>query len=57
MEVTKRSRGKDCLLIIIGTLLVAVSVNVVYEPLGMVTGGVSGLAIVIKYFTSNVIDG
>ncbi len=58
MEVlTKRSKGMDAILIIIGTLLVAVSVNVVYEPLGMVTGGVSGLAIVIKYFTSNLIDG
>ncbi|WP_167955534.1 YitT family protein [Anaerosporobacter faecicola] len=58
MEIlTKRSKGMDCILIILGTLLVAVSVNVVYEPLGMVTGGVSGVAIVIKYFTKNLFHG
>ena len=57
MDLLRRTKGIDCLLIIIGTLLVAVSVNVVYEPLGMVTGGVSGLAIVIKYFTGKLIDG
>ncbi len=45
------------LLVIIGTLLMAVSVNVVYEPLEMVTGGVTGLAIVIKKITSLFIEG
>ncbi|WP_310601620.1 YitT family protein [Anaerosporobacter sp.] len=55
--LVKRSKAMDSLLIIIGSLLIAVSVNVVYEPLGMVTGGVSGLAIVIKYFTSSLISG
>lgn len=44
------------LLVIIGTLLMAVSVNVVYEPLEMVTGGVTGLAIVIKKITSLFIE-
>lgn len=44
-------------LIIIGTLLMALSVNLVYEPLGMVTGGITGLAIVIKKITSIWIDG
>lgn len=40
------------LLIVVGTLLMAASVNWVYEPLEMVTGGVTGLAIVIKKVTS-----
>jgi len=44
-------------LIIFGTILIAASVKLVYEPLGMVTGGVSGLAIVIKKITSIWIDG
>ena len=43
--------------IIVGTLLISVSVNMVYEPLGMVTGGVGGIAIIIKHFTSQLIEG
>lgn len=45
------------ILIIVGTLLMAVSVNIVYEPLQMVTGGLSGLAIVIKKVTGTFIEG
>lgn len=43
--------------ILIGALLMAVSVNVIYEPMGLVTGGVSGLAIVVKYLTEDMIAG
>jgi uncharacterized membrane-anchored protein YitT (DUF2179 family) len=45
------------ILIIVGTILMAVSVNLVYEPMEMVTGGLSGLAIVIKKLTGLVIEG
>ncbi len=45
------------ILIIVGTILMAVSVNLVYEPLEMVTGGLSGLAIVIKKITGVFIEG
>lgn len=48
---------KHYLLIIVGTLLMAVSVNFVYEPIKMVTGGVSGLAIIIKDISSILIEG
>jgi len=48
---------KDYLLIIIGTYMLAVSINVFFEPLEMVTGGVTGLAIVIKEVTNHIIDG
>lgn len=43
--------------ILIGAILMAVSVNMVYEPMGMVTGGFSGLAIVVKELTLGLIDG
>lgn len=43
--------------IIIGTFLMAAAVNIVFDPLEMVTGGVSGLAIIIKDVTSVWIDG
>lgn len=38
----------DIAKILAGTTLMAIAVNMVYEPIGMVTGGVSGLAIVVK---------
>lgn len=44
------------ILIIVGTILMAVSVNLVYEPLEMVTGGLSGLAIVIKKISGVFIE-
>lgn len=45
------------LIIIVGAVLMAVSVNLIYEPIGLVTGGVSGLAIVIKRLTEPLIQG
>ncbi len=43
--------------ILTGSFLMAIGVNLVYEPMQLVTGGVSGLAIVIKYLTRTIIDG
>lgn len=54
--MTKR-KINHYILIIVGTFLVAGSVNLVYEPLEMVTGGVTGLAIVIKNITSIWFEG
>ncbi|MDD3172621.1 MAG: YitT family protein [Herbinix sp.] len=48
---------KKYIIISIGAVLMAVSVNVIFEPLGLVTGGVSGLAIVVKYLTGSLIEG
>lgn len=44
-------------MIVLGAFLIAASVNLVYEPVGMVTGGVSGIAIVLKYVTKQWISG
>lgn len=43
--------------ILLGSVLMAVSVNFIYEPMGLVTGGVSGLAIVVKYLTESIVKG
>lgn len=51
-----KSKVTHYLLILVGTLLMAASVNWVYEPLELVTGGVTGLAIVIKKLTSVFIE-
>ncbi|QHQ60631.1 DUF2179 domain-containing protein [Anaerocolumna sedimenticola] len=56
-KIFKKTNAGHYLLIIAGTLLMAASVNLVYDPLEMVTGGVTGLAIVIKKVTSIWIKG
>ncbi len=43
--------------IFVGSFLMAVGVNLVYEPMELVTGGVSGLAIVVKYITGGIVEG
>lgn len=53
----KRSKWIEYFMIALGTTLMAVAVNFVLEPMNMVTGGVSGLAIVIKSWTEPFIDG
>ena len=40
-----------------GTLLMAIAVNMVYDPMGMVTGGVTGIGIVVKHLTQDVLSG
>lgn len=52
-----KSKAMHYVFVIIGTVLMAVSIRLVYEPMGMVTGGVTGLAIVIKELTSFIIKG
>jgi uncharacterized membrane-anchored protein YitT (DUF2179 family) len=56
-KIFKKTKVGHYLLIIVGTLLMAASVNLVYDPLELVTGGVTGLAIVIKKVTSVWIEG
>lgn len=56
-KISRRSVVMDYLYIMIGTAMLAVSISVFFDPLAMVTGGVTGLAIVIKNVTSNVIEG
>lgn len=51
-----KSRYSDYLLIIIGTALMALAINLILDPAGLVTGGFSGLAIVIKSLTGEFIE-
>lgn len=44
----KKTKFRDKIFIILGTLLMAASINLVYDPMNMVTGGITGLAIVLK---------
>ena len=44
----RRSRVREYLMLIVGTAFVAISIQCIYDPISLVTGGFSGLAIVIK---------
>ncbi len=58
MEViSQRTKSVQYVMIALGTLLMGIAVNVVFEPLNLVTGGVAGLAIVIKAWTEPFLDG
>ena len=47
----------DYLLMIIGSGLIAASVQCLYDPCGMVTGGFTGIAIIVKMATASIIEG
>lgn len=52
-----QSKARDFVFILAGTLLMALAVNMVYDPLGMVTGGVTGIGIVIKKLSYHLLEG
>lgn len=47
----KSSKLRDFLFITVGAALMAVSIKMVYDPQGLVTGGVSGIGIILKHYT------
>lgn len=55
--ISKRPKSQQYLMIVLGTILMAIAVNVIFDPMNMVTGGVTGIAIVIKYWTSAMFEG
>ncbi len=48
---------KEYFMIAIGTALIAFSVASIYDPSGFVTGGFSGLAIIVKRLTEELVPG
>ena len=55
--VTKKKWYLDYLLIIVGTGLMALAINSVFDASGLVTGGFSGIAILVKRWTGGIVDG
>lgn len=56
-HLIKKNPIIDYILIIIGTTFLALGINVFFDKLGMVVGGVTGIAIVIKKITEGIIEG
>lgn len=53
----KKSALWDYLMVLIGTGMVALSIQCIYDPISLVTGGFTGLAIIVKEVTGGIIDG
>lgn len=51
------NRIKNSVILIAGTGLMAASVNCVFEPMQLVTGGVTGLGIILKETTRSIVGG
>lgn len=56
-QLKQKALVKDAFLIIVGCFLYAIANNFAFEPMNLVTGGVTGLAIVVKAITSYIIPG
>ncbi len=52
-----RIRAKKPLLVVLGAMLMAFGINFFYEPMNLVTGGVSGFAIIVKGLSKGIISG
>lgn len=48
---------RDIAYIFAGTFLMALGINLAFDPMGLVCGGVTGLAIVVKNLTGFILDG
>lgn len=48
---------KDICYILAGTFLMALGINLAFDPMGLVCGGVTGLAIVIKHLSGTLWEG
>lgn len=57
IKAAKQFNLKNILLIVCGTLIMAAAVNFIFDPLGLDVGGVSGLAIVLKYASAKCLSG
>lgn len=57
LKIEKKELGlfiKNTLLVVLGTVIIAFSVSLFAIPFNLVTGGVSGMAIVLKHLTRDV---
>ena len=55
--ITKKIKLRDYILIIAGTGILAFAIQCMFDPIGLVTGGFTGLAIIVKDMTQGIIPG
>lgn len=52
----KKSTVRDYIFLLLGTALVAASIQCIYDPISMVTGGFTGIAIIVKEVTGGIFE-
>ncbi len=57
MKIVKSQKWNDVIFETIGVFLMAIGTNMFYDPTSMVTGGVTGLAIILKGLTGGIVEG
>ncbi|HIT88902.1 MAG TPA: YitT family protein, partial [Candidatus Merdenecus merdavium] len=57
LSKVRRSVYFDYMIMVVGTGLLAFAINSIYEPISMVTGGFSGIGIIIKALTEKLWSG
>ena len=53
----KKSTVRDYIFLLLGTALVAASIQCIYDPISLVTGGFTGIAIIVKEVTGGIFEG
>ncbi len=53
-KTLRKIKAKDMATIILGTFLMGVAINFVFDPMQLDVGGVSGLAVVVKYASAGI---
>lgn len=53
----EKTSWADYVLIIVGTTFMSVAIKCIFDPINLVTGGVSGIAIVVRGMTEHIIKG
>lgn len=58
MQLAKEGKGyRDYLFILLGTGIMALNINSIFDPSSLVTGGFSGIAIIVKHLTQGFLNG
>lgn len=53
--LNRRPLWVDAILMVVGTGLMALAIQCIYDPVGLVTGGFTGVAIIAKYVTKGAV--
>ena len=55
LVLNRRPLWIDAILMVVGTGLMALAIQCIYDPVGLVTGGFTGVAIIAKYVTKGAV--
>lgn len=56
-HITKKKPWLAWVMIVVGTGLMSVGIKCIFDPIGLVTGGFTGISIIVKAVSGNVMEG